>query len=578
MLAVSEKVGRSAIPKKWRKLVCDTIRGYDTLKTAAECWFEPTAAEWYIEFIETCCTHIEGALAGKPFVMEPWERAIIANLFGWYRQDFLGRTVRRYRKVFIYVPRKNGKTPLAAAIHNAVFFQDDERGQVNNIAAASRDQASKMMRHIAGMIRNEPEMSKLCTIYQTTRSITKPDNSVTKVIPADENVAHGDNQHLGIVDELHAQKDRRLVDAMTTSMASANRLNPLMIFLTTADYDRPSICNEEYDYACKVRDGLVADPSYLPVIYEATEKDDWTCQKTWEKANPNLGVSVSLDYLRDECRRAKETPAYENTFKRLHLNMRTQQDVRVIVMDDWDACAGSIDLASLKGQVCCGALDIGAISDFTAFILIFGHGDGEPVTVTSENLHGEPTSEMIQRQSYTFLPFFWLPEKPPRRDPRMADDIDAWRREGYIRTTPGNVVDYSQVVADISEITAQYSLTNLAIDQGFQGMQITQDLQRIFGEEHVVAFRQGILSMAGPFRELLQLMLLRRLHHDGNPVMRWMAGNVAGDTRGGLTKPSKDKSSEKIDGITALTMAIGTAMAQPGPTKSVYEERGIWTA
>ncbi|NIQ93299.1 MAG: terminase large subunit, partial [Desulfuromonadales bacterium] len=296
-------------------------------RDAEDCFFEPEAAEYYIEFIETCCTHIEGQLAGVPFLLEDWEKAIVANLFGWYRTDALGRIVRRYRKGFIYVPRKNGKTPLVAAIHNAVLFDSHctpEAGQINNLAAASRDQASKLFRHIVGMIRNEPEMEKRCQIFATTRSVTKPDNSVTKVIPADENVAHGDNPHLQVVEELHAQPSPKLYEALVSAMSSANRLNGLLLLVTTADFSRPSICNTEYDYAVKVRDGIVSDPSYLPVIYEAMHldaegrwvEDDWTREDTWYKANPNLGVSKSIDYMREACLRAKEDPAFENTFKR----------------------------------------------------------------------------------------------------------------------------------------------------------------------------------------------------------------------------------------------------------------------
>ena len=565
---------RTLAPKRWRNILC-AIPGYDPFRDADECWFEPDLAQYYIDFIETCCTHIEGALAGQPFLLEAWEKAIVANLFGWMREDFLGRPVRRYRKALIYVPRKNGKTPLCAAIHNAVFFLDDEAGQINNIAAASRDQASKLFRHIVGMIRNEPEMAKRCHEYATTRCLTKTDNTVTKVIPADENVAHGDNQHLGIIDELHAQPNRRLYDALVTAMASANRIQPLMLFVTTADYDRPSICNDEYNYAVKVRDGIIDDETYLPVIYEATTADDWTRQDIWEKANPNLSVSVSLDYLRGECKKAKEDPAYENTFKRLHLNIRTEQAERCIPMDAWDACREEIDWDAFAGKPCWAALDIGAIRDFVSLILLFGSDRGEPVTVEFEDLRGETQQCAFIRRDYWLRHFCWLPADPQSRDPRMESQIDAWSRQGHIRRTPGNVVDYDQVGSEIARIIRPYGLTALAIDQGFQGMQITQDLQRMLGDERVIAFRQGILSMAAPFREMMQMLMAGQLHHDGDPVLRWMASNVAAETRGGLTKPSKDKSTEKIDGITALTMAIGIAMTAEPPKKSVYETRGI---
>jgi len=567
---------RSKAPKRWRSILT-AIPGYDPFRDADDCVFEPAAAQHYVDFVERCCTHIEGTLAGSPFLLERWEKAIIANLFGWYRQDSLGRTVRRYNRAFIYVPRKNGKTPLVAAIHNAAMFVDDERGQINNLAAASRDQASKLYRHIVGMIRNEPEMAKRCQIYATTRSITKPDNSVTKVIPADENVAHGDNPHFQAIDELHAQPNPRLYEAMTTAMASANRLNGLFAMITTADFDRPSVCNSEYDYACKVRDGVIDDPHYLPVIYEAGADDDWTRENTWYKANPNLGVSVSIDYLRQACRKAREDPAYENTFKRLHLNIRTEQAVRVIPMESWDAGAESIDWSRFAGRPVWAGLDIGALSDFVSLVLAFGEETGEPVTVEYEDLRGQAQQWQYVRRDYWLRHVCWLPERPPGRNPRMDAQIQAWTKQGHILRTPGNVVDYDQVGVDIARIVQPYALATLAIDQGFQGMQITQDLQKIFGDQRITAFRQGILSMAAPFREMMQLLLLGRLHHDGDPVLRWMASNVAAETRGGLTKPSKDKSTEKIDGITAATMAIGVAMTAEPPKPSVYTTRGIVT-
>lgn len=569
-------------PKRWRDILCD-IPGYDPFADAEDCIFDDEAADYYIDFIERCCTHIEGALAGRPFHLERWEKAIIGNMFGWYRRDFLGRVVRRYRKCLVYVPRKNGKTPLAAAIHNAVFFLDDEAGQVNNLAAASRDQASKLYRHISGMIRNEPEMDKRCQLFATTRSITRGDNSVTKVIPADDKVAHGDNQHFGAIDELHTQPNRKLYDTMITAMASANRIQPLILFMTTADYDRPSICNEEYNYAVKVRDGIIEDPAYLPIIYEAMHlnedgrmvEDDWMLEDTWYKANPNLGISVSLDYLRGECKKAKEDPAFENTFKRLHLNIRTEQAERIISMAAWDQCAGQIDWSEFDGRPCWAGLDIGAIRDFVDLIVLFGDQVGDPVTVDYEDIKGEKREWKFVRRDYWLRHFCWLPADPVRRDPRMESQIAAWSRKGLIIRTPGNVVDYDQVGADIARIIRPYGLRQLAIDQGFQGMQITQDLQKMLGEDRVVAFRQGILSMAAPFRELMQLIMAGRIHHDNDPVLRWMASNVAAESRGGLTKPSKDKSTEKIDGITAATMAIGIAMTAEGPKKSVYEDRGL---
>jgi phage terminase large subunit-like protein len=578
------KIGKSAVPKRWRKVLLG-IPGYDPFRYAPGCWFEPAVAEYYIEFIETCCTHIEGDLAGEPFLLEPWQKSIQANLFGWKRRDSFGRTVRRYRKVLIYVPKKNGKTPMAAADHNACFFLDDEVGQINNLAAASRDQATKLYRHIVGMINNEPQMRDQVTTYATTRTITRADNTVTKVIPADENVAHGDNPHFQAIDELHAQPDPRLYHALTTAMASLNRKQPLLLMLTTADYDRPSVCNDEYRYAIKVRDGIVDDETYLPVIYEAYHKDadgrivedDWRREDTWYKANPNLGISVSIDYLRTECRKARENPAYENVFKRLHLNVRTEQAERVISMEVWDR--NDLPISADFGQECWAALDIGATRDLCAFVKLYRRagGAGEPVTVEIEDLAGNKKPYTFNRYTYGVRPYFWIPEHPVARDPRMEDQIEAWCQQGLIKKTPGNVVDYDQVAADIVEYTCGDAMIQLAVDQGFQGMQITQDLQKAFGEDRVVGFRQGILSMAAPCRELLELIEARRFWHGGHPVLRWMASNVAAERRGGLVKFSKDKSPEKIDGMTASTMALAIAMTAAPARTSVYETRGIRT-
>lgn len=573
---------RSLAPKRWRPILC-AIPGYDPFRDAEGCWFEAVTAQYYLDFIEKCCTHIEGPLAGTPFLLELWERAIVANLFGWYRRDSLGRPTRRYRKVFIYVPRKNGKTPLTAAIHNAILFLDEERGQINNIAAASRDQATKLYRHIVGMIDNEPEMDKRCQQFATTRCVTKPDHSVTKVIPADDSTAHGDNPYFQAIDELHAQSNARLYNALTSAMVSLNRSQQLLLMLTTADVQRPSVCNAEYEYARKVRDGLVADASYLPVIYEAMHQDadgrwvedDWTREDAWRKANPNLGISVSLDDLRLLFKRAREDPGKENEFKRLHLNIRTEQALRIIPMRAWDACRREIDWEEFAGQPCFFGLDVGATRDFVAGTALFGHADGEPVTVEFEDLQANKQQVTFTRQSYSLRSWFWLPERPVTRDPRMEDQIAAWARAGRIIRTPGDVVDYDQVAVDISRLLKPYGLRKLAIDQGFQGMALTQTLQKIFGEQRVVAVRQGILTMAAPFRELLELILAGRLYHDGDPVLRWMASNVAAEQRGGLIKPSKDKSPDKIDGITAATMTLAIAMIEPPEKRSVYETRGI---
>lgn len=564
------------ISAEWLELF-KLIPGYDPVATAGDAWFDAEAAQFAIDFIQECIHHVEGDEGqldedGRPglFILQPWQKAITGCIFGWKRIDAKGRTVRRYREVLLYIARKNGKTPWGAAVALLVFLTDPERGQQNYIAADSREQAGKLFRQLKGMVTAEPELDRRCRVFGGTaqagqaKSVVKrgEETSFIQVISADAQTQHGGTTHLAIVDELHTQPNGDLVGVLTSSMVSLNRPQPLMIFLTTADFDRPSVCNSTYDYACKVRDGILEDPSFLPVIFEARPEDDWRLEETWRKANPNLGVSVSAEDLRRACTKAQAVVSLENDFRRLHCNQRTGQSERVIPMEQWKACGKEpVDRAKLVGQECHGGLDIGAMSDFTAFILDFPHQDPEQVQVPVDPEN--PDRELmrtITRRSHTWLCWLWLPSHPVRRDPRMEAVIAGWIKQGHVRVTPGNIVDYELVLADIIKIVDPYHLNDIALDRGFQGNQMGINLTRHFGERKIFWFPQGILSMNPPFRELLELLATGRLHHENNPALYWMASNVVAERKGGLIKPSKDKSTEKIDGITAGTMALGRAI------------------
>jgi phage terminase large subunit-like protein len=603
------------IPPKWRELLL-LIPGYDSIATAGDAFFDADAAQLALDFFPACIRHVEGKVAGKPFTLEPWQQAIVANLFGWKRKNADGEIVRRYRELFVYCARKNGKTPLIAAIALLVFFTDKEKGQQGSIAAADKKQAAKLFRHCRGMIEREPELKSRCKIFggsslagQAQSIVREEDDSYLEIISADATGKHGGNPHLVIIDELHEQPNAELVEVLESSFVSANRLEPLFICITTADYDRPSICNRKYEWAVKVATGSMAiaggkkpeevihDPQFLPVLYEVPRDADWKDEKNWHLANPNLGVSVDLHALRVKCKKAQEVPAEENSFRRLHLNQKTSTADKLIDLHQWDANVTPIDLPALIGRECHGALDIGATSDFCAFVRLFPHDDAETIEVPvdrgelSIQVQGDaplapdqsppsdaaPLTRTIVRRSYTALLTFWLPEEPVKRDHRMQAVIDGWRRAGLIKTTPGNVVDYDVVLEDIIKLLDPYQLLDIAFDRGFQGGQMGTNLMKTYGDK-VFSFPQGILSMAAPFREMLELLPVKRLHHDGHPVMRWMVSNVVAERRGGLIKPSKEKSTEKIDGVTALVMAIGRALfAVANQPRSVYDDRGVTT-
>lgn len=586
------------IPQRWRDLLL-LLPGYDSIVTAADAWFDAKAAQFSIDFIESCIHHVEGYVSGKPFLLEMWQKSVVANLFGWKRFDDAGNVVRRYREMFLYVSRKNGKSPMCAAIALLAFFTDTEKGQQGSIAAADKKQAAKLFRHCRGMIEREPALKSRCKVFggsslagQAQSIVREEDDSYLEIISADATGKHGGNPHLVIIDELHEQKSPELVETLESSFVSANRIQPLFICITTADYDRPSICNRKYERACKVAEGsmairrgmspeaVITDPQFLPVLYEVPRDADWRDEKEWHKANPNLGVSVDLHALRVKCKRAQEVPAEENAFRRLHLNQKTSTADRLIPLWQWDECSG-MDLAAMAGRDVHAALDIGAMSDFTALALLFPHDDAEEVEVPyeppveAEGGAEPPPARTVTRRSYSLATIFWLPEEPVKRDSRMEAIIEGWRKQGFVRTTSGNVVDYDIVLEDILKVLEPYQLVDIAFDRGFQGGQMGTNLMKTFGEK-VIAFPQGVLSMNAPFREFLELLACKRLHHDNSPVMRWMVGNVVAERHGGLIKPSKDKSTEKIDGVTAAVMAIGRALhAVANTPMSVYDSRGV---
>jgi phage terminase large subunit-like protein len=536
------------ISAAWRKIIMG-IPGYDCMATAGDCWFDAQAAARALGFFADCIKHVKGERAGHPFVLEPWQQSIVANMFAWKRPD----GTRRYREVLIYVPRKNGKSTLLGGMVLMFLFCDGERGAELYSAAADRDQAALVYDQAKGMVLQEPELSSRARVYATGKSIVYGAmGSTYKAISAEAGTKHGYNTHFAVIDELHAQPNRDLVDVLMTSTGA--RRQPMVVHITTADYQRPdSICNEKHDYASKVRDGVIEDRSFLPVIYEAKRGDDWTDPKVWSKANPNLGISVSLEYIQRECQRAQDTPGYENTFKRLHLNMITEQAERWLAMERWDAC--SAPLPELDGLPCFAGLDLATTTDIAALVLDFPLEGGRHV----------------------WLPFFWVPrDNAIKREKKDRVPYSVWIRDGLVRVTEGDVIDYDVIRRDIGEIGKRYNIRELAIDR-WSATQITTQLT---GDGlTVVPFGQGFASMSGPSKELEKLVLSQQLQHGGNPVLRWMASNVAidGDAAGNI-KPSKKRSTEKIDGIVAGVMGLGRAIvADPKFGKSVYDLRGLST-
>ena len=530
--------------------VITILPGYNPYDDAEGYHFDPDAARRAITFFAEAIIHTKGSLAKKPYILEPHEQAITANIFGWKNDDGL----RRYREVFYYVPRKNSKTTWAAGLALYIFFSDGEYGAECYCAAAEKAQATLLFQQCEMMIRHCKSMRQRVKIYTATKAIIwSEQNSTFRAISAEAGSKHGYNSHLVLIDELHAQKNRELVDVLLTSTGS--RRQPLIVYTTTADYDHPSICNEKYKYACQVRDEVIDDATFLPVIYEAKIGDDWTSPKVWEKCNPNLGKSVSTAYIERECERAKVIPAYENTFKRLHLNIVTETNVCWIPLEMWDKCYGVVDRAELEEQICYAGLDLSSTTDISALILDFPQDDG----------------------SHTWLLSAWIPEDNIHdRERRDKVPYSAWINSGYLNTTPGNVIDYEFIRKEISDLNETYHIKQIAIDR----WNATELSTQLMGDGFdVVPFGQGFASMSAPSKELQRLIVGGKLNHGGNPLLRWAISNVAIELdAAGNIKPSKKKSTERIDPIVAGIMAIGVAsIDQKDSDCSVYDTRGLLT-
>lgn len=492
-----------------------------------------------------------GDFAGQPFQLREWQADIVRRIF-----ETGSNGLRRYRLALLMLPRKNGKTELCAAIAIYCLLFDSPQGEIY-LAAADREQASKVYQAMVLMIRSDPELDAMLEIVESRkRIIYRKRGSFCQAISAEAYSKHGFNASVVIYDELHCAPNRDLWDVLATSQGG--RMQPLMIAISTAGFDRHSILWELYDHGKKVVENPTLDPTFLPIFYEAPIEADWTDERVWQMANPALGDFRSLEEMRVLAQRAKAIPSQQNTFRRLYLNQWTEQDERWIDMATWDACAGAIDLDELHGRPCFAGLDLASTRDVTALVLVFPDDDG----------------------GYDVVPYFWVPAGTmPDRVKRDRVPYDQWARDGFMRVTGETadgkraVADYDHIREDIRALAEQFDIQEIAYDR-WGATQLVTQLQS--DGATLSPLGQGFASMSAPTKELDKLIAAGAIRHGGHPVLRWMAGNVAveQDAAGNL-KPSKKKSTEKIDGIVALVMAIDRA-SRVADTGSVYDTEGVF--
>lgn len=510
-------------------------------------YFDHVAARRVVRFFEQELKHVKGEASGQPFKLEPWQYKMLRRLFGWKHRE---SKLRKYRTLYLEIPRKNGKSALCSGLALYCLDADKEQGAEVIAAAADSDQAAIVYQTAREMVQANPKMIQRIKTYRRSMAVWQTGSSF-KVISSIANTKHGLNLSAFILDELHAQLDRELVDVLATSMAY--RAQPLQVFATTAGYDKNSICWEYHDYAVKIKEGVINDPTFLAVIYAADPEDNWRDEKTWYKANPNLGKTVKLEFLREQCKKACEVIAYENTFKRLHLNLWTEQDSRWIPIESWDACKENFTIDDFKDRDCIVGIDLATTTDVTAVVAVFPFDDG----------------------TFKAFPTFYIPEDSiARRVKKDRIPYDVWVKTGKVIATPGAVCDYDFIRADLNKMREQFNIEEIVIDR-WNATQLATQLQ---GDDfEVVFFGQGYMSMAAPTKELNSLIISHKFKHNGNEVLRWMAQNVAIEQdAAGNTKPSKRKSKEKIDGIVAILNALGRLIVKQNKT-SAYLDRGIVT-
>ena len=531
-------------------------KGYPKLKNYKPSQFMlPTShydkkkADRAVTFIENLC-HTKGKWAGTPFWLLPWQEQLIRDILGIVKAD--GN--RQFRTAFVEICKKVGKSELAAAVALYLLYADNEPSAEVYGAAADRQQASIVFDVAKQMVEMSPALMKRSKLMGATKRIVNYSNAgYYQVLSAEVGGKHGFSVSGLVFDEIHTQPNRQLYDVLTKGSSDA-RQNPLHFIITTAGNDRHSIAYELHTKAVDILEGRRVDPTFYPVVYGLKDDEDWEDEANWYKVNPSLGYTVDIERLRDAYGEAKQNPADEVTFKWLRCNMWVSSTVAWIPDAIYMRGNEPIDVDALAGRDCYAGLDLSSTGDITALVLIF-----------------PPRNE---DEKYVLLPYFWIPEETiPRRVKANSVPYDIWEKQGYIMSTEGNVIHYDFIEKFIMDLSEKYHILEIAVDR----WNATQMIQNLEGEGFtIVPFGQGFSSMSAPTKEFYRLLMEGRIIHGGNPVLRWMAGNVVIDTDpAGNIKVTKAKSKEKIDGIVAAIMALDRCIRQEGQSGSVYDERGL---
>ena len=506
----------------------------------------------------TLFRHTKGQYAKMPFQLLPWQAFLVGSLYGWKKKS---DGTRRYSRAYIEVARKNGKTELAAVLGMVEAFLNGEFGAEVYSAANKLDQASICWKSAAIMARflkaDIPDLAaiEIHESFNNRRIFMREGNSFFTPVASDSKTLDGLNPQCAIVDEYHEASDDSILRVMETGMGS--RTQPLIFIITTAGFNRNGPCYQLRRVVCDILEGKKTDDSFFGLIFTLDEGDNWEDESVWVKANPSLGLTPSMDFMRREYVKAKnEGETARINFLTKNLNIWTTVSKTWIKDEDWMSNAEDLDFDALRGRPCFGGLDLASVRDLTAFVLFF------------------PGRHEDER--HVILPFFWIPEDgAEQRSREHGVPYVQWVAENLIEATPGNVTDYGYVKARILDLCEIYKPASIAFDR-FNASQLVIELQ----DEglKMEPFGQGFVSMNAPTKEIERMTLSQEMNHAGNPVLRWMCGNVTikMDPAGNI-KMDKGKSQEKIDGMVALAMAVGEWMTHDKPAgPSKYEQEDMF--
>lgn len=497
----------------------------------------------------------KGEFGGQKLVLSGWQKFILANIFGFYKTNDEGKLVRKYKKAYIEIPRKNGKSTFASAIALYMFIMDGEHGPEVYFAATKKDQAKVCYNEAASMVRFNTELSSYLTIQKSRDRIIYTNGNFGYITPlsADSDTMSGLNPHFASVDEVHEHKNSGVIDLLTTAIGA--RLNPMIFEITTSGKDLDSICYEHHKLTEEILQGIKDDDNWFGIIFTIDEGDDWTQPATWRKANPNLGISKKWDYMYNEFQEATNRASKVSVFKQLDLNVWTFGGKGWLVDEQWQACEEYITDDILKECPMWAGLDLAETRDFSALVMAFKLPDGNIYIKTK----------------------VWCPEENAvELAKQMQPFLLNWERDGYINFTEGNVTHFDKIESDIIEELKKYKCKALAYDRRYSGSMPNHLINEGI---NATSYAQTAGMMSPPIKEIERLVISGKLKHEGSPVMRWMVSNAkVKENQGEEVRIIRDSKKTKIDAVIAMIMSIGDLMSdetKEAAKTQIYKDRDI---